>query len=63
MTDQVKTLTNFAPLLRNRASLTLTASDKETIDLLFEISKNEGERHGKMPTFGRNGAPKSTGDP
>lgn len=21
---------------------------------MFEISKNEGERHGKMPTFGRN---------
>lgn len=31
----------------------MTDADRETIDLMFEISKNEGERHGKMPTFGR----------
>jgi hypothetical protein len=24
---------------------------------MFEISKNEGERHGKMPSFGRNAKP------
>lgn len=55
MGEQVKTLTNYAPLLKNRASLALTEKDKETVELMTEISKNEGERHGKMPTFGRDG--------
>ena len=57
MGEQVKTLTNYGPFVRNRGALALSDKDKETVDLLFEISKNEGERHGKMPTFGSNGKP------
>lgn len=57
MGEQVKTLTNYNAFVRSRASLALSDKDKETVDLLFEISKNEGERHGKMPTFGKNGKP------
>jgi hypothetical protein len=49
----VRQLTNYGSFIRNKNALTLTSGDKETIDLMFEISKNEGERHGKMPTFGR----------
>jgi hypothetical protein len=30
---------------------------------MFEISKNEGERHGKMPTFSRATKPKPTEAP
>jgi hypothetical protein len=55
MLDTVRQLTNYGGFIRNKNALSLTSSDKETIDLMFEISKNEGERHGKMPTFGRNG--------
>ncbi len=46
-------MTNYGGFIRNKGSLSLTSEDKETIDLMFEISKNEGDRHGKMPTFGR----------
>jgi hypothetical protein len=53
MQETVKQLTNYGAFIRNKNALTLSQSDKETIDLMFEISKNEGERHGKMPTFGR----------
>ena len=53
----MRQLTNYGPLIRNKGALTLSDKDKETVDLLFEISKNEGERHGKMPTFGREGKP------
>jgi hypothetical protein len=53
MQETVRQLTNYGSFIRNKNALTLTAGDKETIDLMFEISKNEGERHGKMPTFGR----------
>jgi hypothetical protein len=53
MQETVRQLTNYGSFIRNKNALTLTSGDKETIDLMFEISKNEGERHGKMPTFGR----------
>jgi|LauGreDrversion4_2_1035121.scaffolds.fasta_scaffold408462_1 hypothetical protein len=53
MQETVRQLTNYGGFIRNKNALTLTSADKETIDLMFEISKNEGERHGKMPTFGR----------
>ena len=53
MQETVRQLTNYGSFIRNKNALTLTTGDKETIDLMFEISKNEGERHGKMPTFGR----------
>ena len=54
MLETVRQLTNYGQFIRNKNNLTLTAADKETVDLMFEISKNEGERHGKMPSFGRN---------
>ena len=38
----------------------MNEKDKATVDLLFEISQNEGERHGKMPDFSKIGA--SLGD-
>ena len=57
MMDTVRQLTNYGSFIRNKNALSLSALDKETVDLLIEISKNEGERHGKMPTFGRNGKP------
>ena len=53
MLETVRQLTNYGGFIRNKGQLKLSAGDKETIDLMFEISKNEGERHGKMPTFGR----------
>ncbi len=53
MLETVRQLTNYGGFIRNKGQLKLTPGDKETIDLMFEISKNEGERHGKMPTFGR----------
>jgi hypothetical protein len=53
MQETVRQLTNYGGFIRNKNALALTAADKETIDLMFEISKNEGDRHGKMPTFGR----------
>ncbi len=56
MQEQVRALTNYGGFIRNKNALGLSERDKETVDLMFEISKNEGERHGKMPTFGRNNA-------
>lgn len=53
MQETIRTLTNYGGFIRNKNALSLSTGDKETIDLMFEISKNEGERHGKMPTFGR----------
>jgi len=53
MQETVRQLTNYGGFIRNKNALTLTAGDKDTIDMMFEISKNEGERHGKMPNFGR----------
>ena len=58
MLETVRQLTNYGGFIRNKGALKLSGEDKETIDLMFEISKNEGERHGKMPTFGR-----TTGQP
>ena len=58
MLETVRQLTNYGGFIRNKGALKLSSEDKETIDLMFEISKNEGERHGKMPTFGR-----TTGQP
>ena len=53
MQETVRQLTNYGGFIRNKNALALSQADKDTIDLMFEISKNEGERHGKMPTFGR----------
>jgi hypothetical protein len=58
MLETVRQLTNYGGFIRNKGALKLSGEDKETIDLMFEISKNEGERHGRMPTFGR-----TTGQP
>jgi hypothetical protein len=53
MLETVRQLTNYGGFIRNKGQLKLTDKDKETVEMMFEISKNEGERHGKMPTFGR----------
>ena len=37
----------------------MNEKDKATVDLLFEISQNEGERHGKMPDFSKTSTPKA----
>ena len=53
MQETVRQLTNYGAFIRNKNQLTLNQGDKDTIEMMFEISKNEGERHGKMPNFGR----------
>jgi hypothetical protein len=50
-----RSLTNYLAL--SKGSFTLTDKDRETVDLLFEITKNEGERHGKMPSFRKTSVP------
>jgi hypothetical protein len=53
----INDLTGFSEVLKDLQNqdehhASLTKEDEETIELMFNISKNDDERHGKMPKFG-----------